>query len=310
MFCKILDNTLRDGGYYSQWDFDKFIVDEYIKATNALPIEYIEVGYRNNPSKDYIGKYGYCPISELTDIRNKSTQKIAVMVDEKNVTSADLANLIDPIKSLINMVRIAVNPQNFERSIVLAENIKNRGLQVSLNVMYMSKWKEYNGFFDILARINDIVDVFYMVDSYGSISPKELKSILLIVKEHLVCKIGFHGHNNLEMGLINALTAIDNGVSYIDTTILGIGRGAGNLKLELLLTYLNKHYELDVNFNALGDAIIAFIDLLDKYKWGTNLPFMLSGVNSFPQEDVMNWINTRAYSFNSIVHILDNRRQM
>lgn len=59
---KILDCTLRDGGYYTNWDFDKAIVDAYIGGTNILPIDYLEIGYRNNPSKEYLGKYGYCPI--------------------------------------------------------------------------------------------------------------------------------------------------------------------------------------------------------------------------------------------------------
>ena len=62
---KIFDATLRDGGYYTDWDFDNETVDAYIKAMNALPIDYLELGYRNNPSKEYLGKYGYCPVSVL-----------------------------------------------------------------------------------------------------------------------------------------------------------------------------------------------------------------------------------------------------
>jgi len=305
---KICDCTLRDGGYYNQWDFSKSVVDEYIKAANNLPIDYIEVGYRNNPLKDYLGKYGYCPAFELTDIRNKSTKKVAVMIDEKNVGPADLINLIEPIKSLVDMVRIAVDPQNFDRAVILAEGIKKYGLQVGFNTMYMSKWQEYDGFFNKLAGINGVADVFYMVDSFGGVSPAEVKEILLIVKEKTTCAVGFHGHNNLEMGLINTVTAIDNGVDYVDATVLGIGRGAGNLKLELLLTYLNKYYERDVDFNVLGDVIAVFSGLFERYKWGTNLPYMLSAANSFPQKDIMDWINTRAYSFNNIVRALDNRR--
>ena len=55
---KILDCTLRDGGYYTNWDFNSTIVDSYIKAMNILPIDYLEIGYRNNPSKEYLGKFG------------------------------------------------------------------------------------------------------------------------------------------------------------------------------------------------------------------------------------------------------------
>jgi len=111
------------------------------------------------------------------------------------------------------------------------------------------------------------------------------------------------------MGLINSATAIENGIDFIDATILGMGRGAGNLKMELLLTYLNKNNNLNVDFNVLGDVITAFNGLYKKYEWGTNLPYMLSGTNSLPQKDVMDWVNNRIYSFNSIIRALDNKKE-
>jgi 4-hydroxy 2-oxovalerate aldolase len=306
---KLLDCTLRDGGYYNAWDFDKKIIDEYISATNKLPIDYIELGYRNNPQKEYLGKYGYCPIFELKEVRNKSTKKLSVMLNEKDVKLSDLAALLDPIQGLVDMVRIAVDPQNFDRAVVLVAEIKKRGFQTGFNTMYMSKWKEFGGFFDKLSCIDGTVDVFCMVDSFGGVSPADVKEIASRVKEKTNCPTGFHGHNNLEMGLINTITAIDNGVDYVDAAILGMGRGAGNLKTELLLAYLNKHYNLDVDFNVLGDVITAFSGLLQKYQWGTNLPYMLSGANSLPQKDVMALVENRRYSFNTIVRALHNKKE-
>lgn len=305
---KILDCTLRDGGYYTHWDFDKSLVDTYINAINILPIDYLEVGYRNNPSSEYLGKYGYCPVFELEDLRSKSTKKLVTMLNEKNVKPQDLKNLLYPIKGLVDMVRLAIDPKNFDRAVTLAEVVKNMGFEVGFNTMYMSKWKEYDGFIPKLKKINDIADLFCMVDSYGGISPDEVRETFLTVKEYTTCPIGFHGHNNLELGLINTLTAIKYGVDYVDATILGMGRGAGNLKMELLLTYLNKYKGLNVDFNVLGDVISAFTELHQKYGWGTNLPYMLSGANSFPQKDVMDWVNNRVYSFNSIVRALNNKR--
>jgi 4-hydroxy 2-oxovalerate aldolase len=147
-----------------------------------------------------------------------------------------------------------------------------------------------------------------MVDSFGSVSPVDVTEMIRIVKERVKCSVGFHGHNNLELGLSNTLAAIDNGVDYVDATILGMGRGAGNLKMELLLTYLNRHYNLNVDLNVLGDIISLFSDLLQKYKWGTNLPYMISGAFSLPQKEIMEWTNNRLYSFNSIVRALDNKK--
>jgi 4-hydroxy 2-oxovalerate aldolase len=305
----LLDCTLRDGGYYNSWDFDASIVNTYIEATNKLPIDYIELGYRNNPQKEYLGKYGYCPVSELTNIRKKSEKKLAIMLNEKDTLPSNLDTLLEPIRGLVNMIRIAVDPKNLDRALSLGQEIKKYNFLVSFNIMYMSKWKEYKGFFHQLINLNGIVDILYMVDSFGGVFPKAVKETIFRIKEKTNCSIGFHCHNNLELGLINTLTAIDNGVDYVDATVLGMGRGAGNLKMELLLTYLNKYSGLDVNYNELGNLVEPFSALSTKYNWGTNLPYMISGAYSMPQKDVMELVTNRRYSFNSIIRALDNKKE-
>jgi 4-hydroxy 2-oxovalerate aldolase len=276
---------------------------------NALPVTHIEVGYRNNPQKDYLGKFGYCPEYVLKNLRERLNKKLLVMVNEKSSTPADVARLIDPISDYIDMVRLAVDPKNIHRALHLAEAIKARGKGVGMNVMYMSKWTESKDFIKVLSSVNDVTDVFCMVDSYGGVSPDELTTIYSEVKTRVTVPIGFHGHNNLQLALINTLTALKLGVEYVDATVLGMGRGAGNLNLELLLTYLNRNNGLDVDFNVLGEAVSAFTPLHKKYNWGTNLPYMLSGTNSLPQKDVMDWVSNRVYTFNSIVRALDNKRK-
>lgn len=304
---KILDCTLRDGGYYTNWDFPSRIVDSYIEAMNQLPIDYLEVGYRNNPSKEYLGEFGYTPVSSLQQLRKKCSKKIVVMLNEKSTKPEDLDILLKPIVGLADMIRIAIDPKNFDRALVLAKAVKALGVEVGFNTMYMSKWHEYEGFIDKLSQLNGVVDLFCMVDSFGGVNPTEVFDLYKKVKEHTNVPIGFHGHNNLQLGLINTLTAIECGVDYVDATILGMGRGAGNLNMELLLTALNKK-GLEVDFNVLGDVISSFMPLHNKYQWGTSLPYMLSGANSMPQKDVMEWVSNRAYSFNSIVRALDNKK--
>ena len=305
---QILDCTLRDGGYYTDWDFNPATVDAYINAMNGLPIDCLELGYRNNPQKEYLGKFGYCPLSVLKHIRENSRKKLAVMLNEKSTRPEDLDHLVKPLVGIVDMIRLAVDPKNLDRAIELAVHVKALGFEVAFNMMYMSKWDQYEGLYEKLPKMNGVVTIFNMVDSYGSVIPDDVKSIIALLRKHLTCKIGYHGHNNLQLGLINTLTAIECGVDSVDATILGMGRGAGNLNMELLLTYLNKHVGLKVNFNELGDAIQAFQPLYEKYHWGTSLPYMISGANSFPQKEVMDWVSNRVYSFNSIVRALDNRK--
>jgi len=306
---KILDCTLRDGGYYTNWDFNSETVDVYIQAMNALPIDYLELGYRNNTTKEYMGKFGYCPVSVLKHIRQTCTKKLDVMLNEKSTKPEDLNTLLNPIIGLVDMVRIAIDPKNFNRAVVLAKAVKTKGFEVGFNCMYMSKWQiEYPRLLNELSILNDTADLFCMVDSFGGVTPEDVTNIVEEVRANTTCPIGFHGHNNLQLGLINTITAMKLGVDYVDATILGMGRGAGNLNTELLLTYLNAHEGLKVDFNVLGDVITAFTPLLGQYQWGTNLPYMLAGANGIPQKEVMDWVTNRVYSFNSIVRALDNRK--
>lgn len=307
MAFQLLDCTLRDGGYYTDWDFCSDIVDSYIESMNKLPIDYLELGYRNNPDKEYLGKFGYCPVSVLNEIRKNSTKKLAVMLNEKSTKPEDLKQLTEPIKGLVDMIRIAVDPKNLLRAIELAKAVKTQGFEVGFNIMYMSKWGEYEGFYEQLPDLNGVVDILNMVDSFGGIMPDEVEIIVKQLREIVDCKIGFHGHNNLQMGLANTLKAIETGVDSVDATILGMGRGAGNLNTELLLSYLNKK-GLAVDFNVLGDVITTFNPLFEKYRWGTQLPYMISGANSIPQKEVMSLVTNRAYSFDSIVRGLQNRK--
>lgn len=308
MNFRLLDCTLRDGGYYTNWDFDSKIVDAYIDAMNQLPIDYLEVGYRNNPEKAYLGKFGYTPAAVLKHMRETCAKKLVVMLNEKSTKVDDLEFLLKPILGLADMVRIAIDPKNFDRAVILAKAVKAMGFEVGFNVMYMSKWSEMGDLLSKLRVLDDFCDLFCMVDSFGGVTPEEVTNIYKTVKANTKVPVGFHGHNNLQLGLINTLTAISLGIDYVDATIFGMGRGAGNLNMELLLTYLNKHNGLDVDFNVLGEVISAFTPLHEKYQWGTNLPYMLAGANKIPQKEVMEMVTNRVYSFNSIVRSLQNKK--
>jgi 4-hydroxy 2-oxovalerate aldolase len=306
---KLLDCTIRDGGYYTNWDFSKEITTTYFKAFNELPVDYLEIGYRSNPMKEYLGEYFYCPMYVLEEARALSKKKLVIILDEKNVRPEHVAPLLKPCVGLIDMVRIALDPEQFTRALKLAEEIKKLGFEVGFNTMYMSKWKQNTAFLNDLKFVDAIADYFYMVDSYGGVYPQDVIDTINMVKEKTSVKLGFHGHNNMELGLINSLTAVQHGASIIDATVTGMGRGAGNLKTELLLTALNARDGLKVDFNALSNVVDAFEKLQADYGWGTNLPYMVSGANSLPQKDVMEWVTRRFYSFNSIIRALHNQKE-
>ena len=306
---KLLDCTLRDGGYYTNWDFDKELVRTYCKSMESLPIDYIEVGYRSVPMEGYLGEYFYCPDFVMKELKEMMpSKKLVIILDEKNIRPSDVYDLLKPCQNYITMVRIAINPANFKRAIELAKAVKVMGFEVAFNVMYMSEWKENNSFLNLLDGIDNTIDYFYMVDSFGGIFQKEVKEIIKLVKSKTKVKLGFHGHNNLEMALGNTITAIDEGCEIVDSTITGMGRGAGNLRTELLLIYLNKKRNINISFDNLSATVTLFEEMKKNFGWGTNLPYMLSGAYSLPQKDVMEWIGMNRYPMASIVNALNNKK--
>jgi len=304
---KILDCTLRDGGYYTNWDFDSKLVDSYFHNLNELPVDYLEIGYRSPCLSGYHGEFYYCPEFLLKKIASISKKKLVIILNEKDIVIDEVKQLLKPCIGVITMVRIAIDPSNLIRAIDLARKVKEMGFEIGFNVMYMSKWKEHNEFISNLKFVDEVADYFYMVDSYGGVYPNDVREIYALVRQYVKAKIGFHGHNNMELALINSLTAIECGVEIVDSTITGMGRGAGNLKTELLLTALNQKDNLEVNFNSLSAVTDVFSELQKHHEWGTNLPYMVSGANSLPQKDVMDWVGKRYYSYNSIIRALQNQ---
>tara|TARA_R110002020_G_scaffold144769_1_gene317933 strand:- start:7963 stop:9501 length:1539 start_codon:yes stop_codon:yes gene_type:complete len=308
---KLLDCTLRDGGYYTNWDFDDELVAEYAAAMEALPIQYVEVGYRSLPKKSYLGQYFYSPEYVLKKLKElMPSKKLTIILDEKDVTVEQIEQgLLEACKPYVTMVRIAIDPKNMGRAIALAKKVKSEGFQLAFNVMYMSSWKEDPSFLDNLVGLDDTIDYFYMVDSYGGVFPEDVRQTVALVKSKTNVPLGFHGHDNLEMALINTITAIEEGCEIIDATVTGMGRGAGNLKTELLLTYLENSHALPVDFTALSSVVSEFETLREHYKWGTSLPYMFSGAKSLPQKEVMEWVGLNRYPLGSILNALHNQKQ-
>jgi len=148
----------------------------------------------------------------------------------------------------------------------------------------------------------------YLVDSFGSADPEEVFKLVCNITNFTSTPIGFHGHNNLELALINSLKALEAGCSIVDVTISGMGRGAGNLSTELLLTYLSSKNAIDFNLTKFSEIVSKVEELKSYYKWGVSFPYIISGAYSLPQSDVMNWIAKERHDINSIVNALQNKK--
>lgn len=248
---QILDCTLRDGGYINNWQFSKQIGQDLYNSVSSSGVEYIELGFIY-PSEENLGAGMFkCLTDDYLRIitGDKKRSKIAVMIDFGKFEP----NLPERAKSDIDLVRIACHKKDILDTIPMCQEIKKKGFEVSLQLMNFPSYSE-NELKEVMEKC-EFIDYIYIADSFGSIDRKVMDFGFEIMKKYKP-KIGFHPHNNIQSAFQNSLHAIDRGVDILDGTILGLGRGAGNLNLELLLLYLSE--KTDENYKA--EPILDFIE--------------------------------------------------
>lgn len=309
MTFDILDCTLRDGGYYTDWDFSPDLVDRYLNAMASLPVQLIEVGYRSPPKQSYLGAYFHLRRTTLERCRRRlrADQKMAVMLNFKDVVPGELGTMLKGLADVVSIIRFACPPSELAACIEFARTVKSFGFEVAINVMYLTQYANSPEILAPLADAGDVVDYVSLVDSYGGCLPSEVSYAVQEATKLLPQRIGFHGHDNVSLVFANSMAALDAGATVLDATMLGMGRGAGNLKTELISLYKGKVEGLHVDHAALSASLEDFESLQKKFGWGTNLAYMISGLSHLPQADVMDWLGTRRYSLDSIVSALKNQ---
>lgn len=236
MRIKLIDCTLRDGGNLSNWHFSDQAVQSVIEGLDAAHVDYIEVGYRGGSGSNkaaHMGEAAYCSQEYLERISCTQHSKLAVMA-VPSVCSLEQLDELDP--ELTAMVRLAAYPQDAAEVYSYISNLKERGFLVSMNLMAAS-YVEPDTIAEIAQKADERgVDVFYIADSFGSMTPVSAGERIRVLTQSVGCSIGFHGHNNLGLAFVNTLEAIRAGATYIDTALCGMARGAGNLPTEQFIS--------------------------------------------------------------------------
>ncbi|QHW33320.1 nucleoid-structuring protein H-NS [Paenibacillus rhizovicinus] len=277
--CKIVDCTIRDGGLVNNWDFSVEFVQHLYQTLNEAGVDYMEIGYKNSP-KLLKGAESAGPWRFLDDdflrkvIPQKLNTKLSALVDIGRVDENDI---LPREESLLDLIRVACYIQDVEKALELVKVFHDRGYETTLNIMALSNVME-NQLLEAFELIEaSVVDVVYVVDSYGSLDPKDFDYLISKFQKHLPSKrLGVHTHNNMQLAFANTLTAVDKGVELLDASVYGMGRAAGNCCTELLVAHLkNTKY----NVRPVLDMIEKYmIPLREKEEWGYIIPYMITGM--------------------------------
>ncbi len=290
---KVLDCTIRDGGLMNKWQFDDDFVSAVYQACVQSGVDYMEIGYRSSESafsRDENGPWKFCDDKDLARIvgDNDTDLKLSAMADIGRIEFDDIPACAD---SLLDMIRVACYVHQIDKAIALAEHCIDKGYEVTINLMAVSKVMER----DLDEALKDVaksrVPIFYIVDSFGTMYSEQVHALAAKYQAALPGKtIGFHGHNNLQLAFGNTIEAIRKNCNILDGSLLGIGRGAGNCPLECLMSFLkNPKFDLRPIVEAIQNQMIP---LQKKITWGYHIPYMITGSMNEHPRSAMKWMDS------------------
>lgn len=283
---KVLDCTIRDGGLINNHNFDLDFVQKVYKSVSAAGVDYMEMGYKNSKKlfspKEY-GLWKFCDDDQIKRVVDnvKSNTKISVMVD---IGRVDINDVKPAKESPVDMIRVACYVKDVDKAITMVNHFYQKGYETTFNIMAISRNSstELDEALDQIEKESKAIAV-YIVDSFGALYQEPVEELVKKFKTALKTKeVGFHGHNHQQLAFGNTIEAIIHGANFLDGTIYGIGRAAGNCPLELLIGFLKNP---KFNIRPILDIISKeFILLREKIEWGYIIPYAISGMmNEHPR---------------------------
>ena len=309
---KVVDCTLRDGGLVNDFFFTDDFVKALYRANIKAGVDYMEFGYKASKEMFDVNKFGKWKFCDDKDIRavvgdNKTDMKIAVMADVGRCDfKKDILNKKD---SPVDLVRVATYINTRPAAIEVIEDCTKKGYETSVNIMAISKSNEtdLDAALELLGQSS--VGTIYLVDSYGSLYPEQARRLAdkyLEVAAKYNKKVGIHAHNNQQLAFANTAEVIIMGVSYLDATVSGMGRGCGNCPSELLLGFLkNPKYNINPILNFVEKEIVPLRE--SGVTWGYDVPYLLTGIlNQHPKSAIQFMKEGRKDYYEFYLELLEN----
>jgi len=283
---KVVDCTIRDGGLINNWDFSLEMVRDVYLALSKAGVDYMETGYKADKSifpPSESGMWRYCDeplLREMVD-GTPSDMGIATMVD---VGRVNLDDILPKTESVIDLYRVATYVQDIDKAIFIANHCHDKGYKTTINIMAISK-ALLSDLEEALRQVEAETQVLacYVVDSFGALYCEQIELLVKTYRQHLKTReVGVHAHNNQQLAYANTIEGIIHDANFVDATIYGIGRAAGNCPLELLLSFLkNPKFDVRPIFDVISKW---FIPLSKKEEWGYLIPYMITGsLNEHPR---------------------------
>lgn len=316
MSIKIIDCTLRDGGYYNNWDFDHLLVDDYLACMKSIGVDYVEIGFRSLLREGFKGAFAYSTDDFLMTLNIPEDLKIGIMINaaelfsDQNKPNDIIKKLVKP-SSQIKLIRIASHLSEFKETLTVTKTLKDMGYLVGVNLMQISEADNQ----EVISLAKEAakwpLDILYFADSLGSLDPKRIKEIIKNLRKGWKGDLGIHTHDNMGLAMVNTATAVEEGVNWIDSTVTGMGRGPGNAKTEYTILEFEELRNMNPNLERLSDLISnKFKAMQDTYGWGTNPFYYLAGKYKIHPTYIQEMLNDKRYETSDVLSLINHLREV
>ena len=284
---KVLDVTLRDGGCVNDFNFGQNYMEKILAAQEASGVDIIEMGYIDGNKGSASGRTQYINEKVIPEGILKHKKPGVSYVAMMDYGKFNVDNLGPKTEDGIDGIRMAFHKKNRKDIIELGRKIIDKGYKFFIQPMITLRYSDAE-LLELINMVNtELPDAagFYIVDSFGEMRPNDMNRILNLVDYNLIptMTLGFHSHNNLQMSYSNAIALLQfptNRDLMLDSSIMGMGKGAGNLNTELLLEHLNLYYGKDYKIAPLLEVIDKVINQLhSEFYWGYAPEYYLSAAN-------------------------------
>ena len=284
----ILDCSIRDGGLMNDHQFDDGFVKAVYDANVAAGVDYMEVGYKGSKKLFAPGKYGawkHCDEDTLRRVvgDNDSSLKLSVKADAEKCDYHE--DILPKEQSVLDTIRVATYVHQLPTALDMVKDAHDKGYETTLNLMAISAVLdgELDAALEVMAGSE--VSAIFLVDSWGVLYSEQIQSLTrkyLKAVEGTGKQIGIHAHNNQQLAYANTIEALILGASMLDGSFAGLGRGAGNCPIELLVGFLhNPKFHIRPILKCIQDHIAP---LQEELRWGFDIPYMLTGqLNQHPR---------------------------
>lgn len=284
---KVLDVTLRDGGCVNDFNFGQNYMDRILAAQEASGVDFIEMGYIDGNKGSESGRTQYINERVISKCILKHKKPGVTYVAMMDYGKFDVEKLMPRTEDGIDGIRMAFHKKNRLDIVDLGKKIMNKGYKFFIQPMITLRYSDAE-LLELINLVNtELSDAsgFYIVDSFGEMHPNDMSRVLNLVDHNLISTmtLGFHSHNNLQMSYSNAIEMLKfptNRDLMLDCSIMGMGKGAGNLNTELLLEHLNLYYGKNYKIAPLLEIIDKVINQLhSEFYWGYAPEYYLSAAN-------------------------------